>query len=222
MRRPRLEAVEQGRGAAQPEVRARRGQRPDVRARDARVQDVAEDHDLPARDRSARQLSTHRVQVEQGLGRVCVPAVAAVQDGSAEHLRGEVRGAGHRVAHDEHPGAERLDGPDRVDQRLTLGDRRRGRGDVHDVGTEVLGRDLERDPRPRRRFVEEDRHVAAAERRDARDRAIEDLAHRVRGTHDELEVVRRQHVDVEQVAMAPRDVLLVRRGIDRRNGNVGR
>ena len=64
--------------------------------------DVAEDHDLAALERAAGQPRAHRVQVEQRLGRVGVPAVAAVEHGPAEHLGREVRRARHRVAHDEH------------------------------------------------------------------------------------------------------------------------
>ena len=51
---PRLEAAEQRRRAAQPQVGAGRGQRPDVGARHARMEQVAEDHDLAARPATRR------------------------------------------------------------------------------------------------------------------------------------------------------------------------
>jgi hypothetical protein len=83
--------------------------------------------------------------------------------------------------------------------------------DVHDVGREVLRRDLERDAGPGRRLVEQDRHVPATERRDLRDRAAEDLAHRIGRPHDQLDVGPGEDVDVEEVAMAPAEGLLVGR-----------
>ena len=59
------------------------------------MEDVAEDHDLPAAQvRAAGQVLADRVQVEQRLGRMGVPAVAAVEDRPAEVLGGEVRRAG--------------------------------------------------------------------------------------------------------------------------------
>ena len=66
----------------------------------------------------------------------------------------------------------------------------RRRGDVDDVGRQVLGRDLERDAGPGRGLVEEDRDLPAAQRRDLGDRPGEDLAHRVGRAHDELDVGR--------------------------------
>ena len=53
--RPRLEAAQQRRRAAEPHVGAGRGQPPDVGPRDAPVEDVAQDRDLAARAATARQ-----------------------------------------------------------------------------------------------------------------------------------------------------------------------
>ena len=88
---PRLEPAQERRRTAQPEVGAGRGERPDVRAGHPRVQDVAEDHHLAAGQRRVAEVRAHRVQVEQGLGGVGVPAVAAVEHGATEHLGREVR-----------------------------------------------------------------------------------------------------------------------------------
>ena len=88
------------------------------------------------------------------------------------------------------------------------------RRDVDDVGRQVLGGDLERDPGPRRGLVEQDRHLPAAQGRDLRDRPGQDLAHRVGRAHDELELGGRQAVDVEQVTMPPGDGAGSRRGVD--------
>ena len=128
----------------------------------------------------------------------------------------------HAVAHHEHLRAERLDRPDGVDQRLALRHRRGRCRDVHDVRRQVLGRDLERDAGPRRRLVEQDRHVPTAQRRDLGDRPRQDLAHRVGRAHDEVEVGGRQAVDVEQMAMAPADRLRFRGDIDGRDDDLGR
>jgi hypothetical protein len=57
------------------------------------MQDVAEDDDLAAGQRAALEPRTERVQVEQGLRGVGVPAVAAVEDGPGERLR-RIPGAG--------------------------------------------------------------------------------------------------------------------------------
>ena len=62
------------------------------------------------------------VQVEQGLGRVRVPAVAGVDDGRRNFVGDNVRRSGLMMAHDHEVGAERLQRADRVDQRLALGD----------------------------------------------------------------------------------------------------
>ncbi len=216
-RSPCLKPAQERRGAAQPEVGPRRRQRPDVGARDPRVENVAQDDHLPPGHGSAGQVRAHRVEIEQGLGRVGVPAVAAVQDGPGERFRGKIRRPGHRVADYQHFRAERLDRPDCVDERLPLRHRRRGCGDVHDVGRQVLGRDLERHPGPSRRLVEKDRHVPPAQRRDLGDRPLEDLAHRVRRAHDELDLGPRHDVQIEQVAMAPGDRLGFGRRVHRRD-----
>ena len=112
---PGLEPAQQRGRAAQPEVRAHRRQRPDVGARHPRVERVAQDHDLAALERAARQPRAQRVQVQQRLadGCACQPSPPLSTD-PAEHLRGEVRRPGHAVAHHQHVGAERLDRADRV------------------------------------------------------------------------------------------------------------
>ena len=97
----------------------------------------------------------------------------------------------------------------------------RRRGDVDDVRRQVLGGHLERDPRPGRRLVEQDRHLAAAQGRDLGDGPGQDLAHRVGRAHHEIQVRGGQAVDVEQVAMTPADRLGLGRHVDRRDDDVG-
>src|SRR3990170_7888662 len=108
------------RWAARPEIGPCRGEGPEVGARHPRVEDVAEDDDLAAVQVGARQALAQRVQVEQGLGGMGVPAIAGVDDVSAEDGCGEVRGTAAGMAYDEHVRAEGLDGAHRVHQRLAL------------------------------------------------------------------------------------------------------
>ena len=95
------------------------------------------------------------------------------------------------MTHDEHL-ARRAPGPSGSCRRAIspLETELDAGGDVHDVGGEVLGGDLEAHARPRRGLVEEDRHVATAQGRDLRDRSREDLLHRVGRPHDEVDLVR--------------------------------
>ena len=60
-----------------------------------------------------------------------------------ENLGSQIRRSRDAVAHDQDLRAESLDRPDRVHERLALGDRRRGRGDADHVSREVPGSGLE-------------------------------------------------------------------------------
>ena len=201
--RPRLEPRQQGGRAADPHVGPGRGEAPDVGTRHARMEDVAQDHDLAAGDAAARQAGAQRVEVEQRLAGMGVPAVPGVDDVSAEDVGGEIRGAAPAVTHHEHVGAECLERAHRVHERLALGHRAAGGGHVDDVRPEPLGGRLERDARARRGLVEEDRHAHPLERGPARAAVAQDDGHLVGPAHDRVEVGRREVVHVEQVAMPP-------------------
>ena len=142
--RPRLEPAQERRPGRT--ARGRRRPRSASRCSSARRANGARRRGsrpcAPRRD-AARQPRSQRVQVEQRLGRVGVPAVAAVEDRAAEvsAARYGAPDAAWRMTSISRP--ERLDRPDRVDERLALRDRRARRGDVDDVGRQVLGGDLE-------------------------------------------------------------------------------
>ena len=118
----------------------------------------------------------HGEAVEEGLGRVLVPAVAGVDDpgpgGPAGHL---VRGARRGVADDEGVDAHRLHRLDGVAQRLALLDRRVGHGQREHVGREPLGRRLEGQPGAGRLLEEEGGHDLAPQGRHLGHRAPLDL-----------------------------------------------
>ena len=84
------------------------------------MQDVADDrHTQPI---NASEAFANREQVEQGLSRMRVPAVAGVDDRRRDFVGHDVGCAGLMMAHDHEVGAERLQRADGVDQRLALGD----------------------------------------------------------------------------------------------------
>src|SRR5664280_1108756 len=168
-----------------------------------RVKDVTDDRDLATTQIAARKLLAHRVEVQKGLGRVGVPAVAAVENVPAEDLGRQIRCSRNAVAHDQDLGPERLERPYRVYERLALRDRGCGRGDADHVRGEVASGSLERNAGPGGGLVEECRDPAAVEGRHLADRSSQDALHLVRGPHDQLDLGPGEDVDVDQVAMMP-------------------
>ena len=84
------------------------------------MEQVADDGDLEALELA--EVLAHRVEVEQGLGGMCMLAVAGIDNAGVGVVRDEFGGAGIARAADEHVdavGVERLDG---VLKALTLGD----------------------------------------------------------------------------------------------------
>ena len=76
-----------------------------------------------------------------------------------------------------------------------------GDGDVQRVGAEPLLGDLERRARARARLVEQVDDRLAAQRRHLLDRPLADLAHRLGGVEDEVDLVRREVGDAEQILL---------------------
>ena len=179
------------------DMRAEQRQCLDVRARDPRVQDVADDRDVQALDAAEGLLD--RVEVEQGLRRVLVLAVARVHDARLGDPRDELWRANVRVAQDDHVrvvGAERDRG---VLQRLALVDRRAARLDRHRVRRESLRGELEARRRSRRRLVEDVDDEPAAQRRELLHLPLERALEASRSAEQALDVVAGQVGDRDQM-----------------------
>jgi hypothetical protein len=144
----------------------------------------------------------HRQRVEQRLGRMLVHAVARVDDAGAADLRELGAGAGRVVPHDDHVGRHRFERPRGVGERLALGDARAGGGHAEGVGAQALLGELERHARARARLEEEVDDGPAAQRRDFLDRARTDFLHRQRGLEDQVDLVRLEVGDAEQMPAA--------------------
>ncbi|MEY4403146.1 MAG: hypothetical protein RIR91_1181 [Verrucomicrobiota bacterium] len=131
---------ERGR-AGEGDFGAELGEAEDVRAGDAAEEDVAEDGDLEPLD-LAEALADGE-GVEQGLRRVLMGAVAGVNHRDVERVAEVAGGAGRGVAHHDGVHAHGADVQGGVAEGLAL-HQGRGRGvDGHDLGAELLGRDLE-------------------------------------------------------------------------------
>ena len=76
----------------------------------------------------------HGEGIEQGLGGMCVVAVAGVDHGGRRMARDEGGHAGRGVAHHHVINLHRLHGIDRVEDRLPFGHARLGDGQVGHVG----------------------------------------------------------------------------------------
>ena len=162
------------------------------------MEDVAHDHDLAPRQAPAGEVVAERVQVEEGLAGVGMPAIAGVDHVPAKDLRREVGRSAACVAHHEHVGAERFQRARRVQQRLALGDRAGRRVHARDVGPEATGRDLEGHPRARRGLIEKRDHGLPLEAR-AATALLEHAAHLGRAVEHGLQFPRREIRHVEQV-----------------------
>ena len=113
--------------------------------------------------------------VEQRLGGVLVGAVAGVDHRGPQRLRQHQRRAGLGVADDHHVRAHGVEVAGGVQQGLALGGRRGAARDVHRVGRQPLGGDLERCARARRRLEEQVDHRLAPQGGHLLDRAAGDL-----------------------------------------------
>ena len=142
-------------------------------------------------------------QVEEGLGRVLVGAVARVDDRAAERPGEQLGRAGGRVPHDDDVRTHGLDVPRGIEQRLALPRARRRGREVDHVGGEPLPRDLERRARAGRGLVEEVDDGLAAEGGDLLDLPRPDLAQRGGGVEEQRDLGRVQLADPEQVLALP-------------------
>src|SRR2546423_9566552 len=103
------------------------------------------------------------------------------------------------MSDDDHVDAHRLQVSRRVDERLAFLHAGAGRRDVYGVGRQSLLRELERNPRSRRRFEEQIDDRGAAQRRHLLDCAFTDLFEWLRRVENELDLLTRQRLEAEQV-----------------------
>jgi hypothetical protein len=134
-------ARDQGGRSDQRHVRAAGDEQREVRACHARVQDVADDRDMHTLHAPERR--SHRVQVEQALGRVLMRAVSGVDHRGARVARGKCCRPDLRVADHDDIRAVGVERQQRVLERLALLHGRPAGLERDRVGRKPLGGELE-------------------------------------------------------------------------------
>ena len=137
LKHPRYECA----GAAERDVGAELAQGPDVGAGHAAVKNVAKDGYVEAGDGAF--LFTNGEHIEEGLSGVLVSPVTGVHHVGVEKAREEVRRTGGLVADDNDVRIQRLEIACGVFQAFPFLKRGRIGGEVDDIRTETLGRELE-------------------------------------------------------------------------------
>ena len=123
-----------------------------IRSRDAAMCNVSDDSDSQIIQTTLAL--PYRVGIEQGLGRMFVRAISAIDDACLGQFRERMRRSGSRVPDNDAIRRHRVQRSCSVDERFALRDAAcRGR-DVHHVGGEAFARNLEREQGPRRIFEE--------------------------------------------------------------------
>ena len=174
----------------------------DQRAADAGVRDIADDGDLQTVE--VTLVLPDGVQVEQGLRRMVVLAVAGADDARGRVLRDDVGSTGVLIAHDDAVDLIGVEGLDGVDEALALDRGGRGAAKVKAVGRKTLLGELEGAAGARRGLVEHIDDGLALERGDLLDRTLVDLGERLGGLEDELDVLFGVLGNVDQVLMIER------------------
>ena len=128
-------------GAAERDIGAELAQGPDIGAGHAAVKNVAENGDVEAAD--VAFLFADGKHIEQGLGGMLVRAIAGVHHVGVEKAREKMRRAGGFVADDNDVRVQRLEIARSVFQAFPFLKRGRIGGEVDDIRTETLGRELE-------------------------------------------------------------------------------
>ena len=125
----------------QRQLSAERRQRPQIRTRYARVQDVADNHDLPTRQ--VAEFLEQDVRIEQRLRRMRVLTVARIEHVPINRARSQPGCARGVMPHHHSIRADRRERVQRLDQRFALLNRRPRAGDVDHVCAEDLAGQLE-------------------------------------------------------------------------------
>ena len=101
----------------------------------------------------------------------------------------------------DHVRRHRLDVHRGIGQRLSLEDARRRHGDVQRIRAQALLGNLERRARSGARLVEEIDDCLPAQGRHFLDRPLPDLAHRLGGVEQMVDLFPREIVDAEQILL---------------------
>jgi hypothetical protein len=166
----------------------------------------ADDDDAAAAD--IAEAGADGVQVEEGLGGVGVPAVAAVDDAHLYVARHQVWCAGGAVANDEDVRADGLEGADGIDEGFALLHAGCRGGDVDYVRAKGLPGKLKGGAGAGAGLVEEGDDRLAAERGDAGHVAGRDLPHGVGRGQDRVDVIGGEVVEVKDVLAGPGGLVL--------------
>jgi hypothetical protein len=173
-----------------------------VRPGDPTVQDIAHDRDVLAR--KVAEVAPHGERIEQRLRRMLVHAVAGVDDGALRpfQVRQPVGGSAGVVPDHDRVGAHGLQCQRRVLEALALGHAGALGGEVDDVGTEPLGRRLERDAGPGGVLEEQVDDGPAPQCGQLLDRALRDRQQLVSGVEDPESVIATQVASAQQMPHA--------------------
>ena len=132
---------QQGRRSNGDYMSAERDQRMSRGAGDAAIGDVTHDGDPLAREIAQAQAQSEHV--ENCLGRMFVTPITSVDDRAGDMFGHQGRAASDRCANDDGVDAHRLNVARGVDERLALGSTRTARAEIHHLGAQALGGDLE-------------------------------------------------------------------------------
>src|SRR3989304_4674542 len=138
-------------------------------------------------------------QVEERLGGMLVGPVPGIDDRGPQAIGQDLGGPRSRMADHHHIRVHGLKGLAGVEEGFALGDGGGGRRDVDYIGAQPLAGDLERGPRPRARLVEEVDHGLAPKGGDLLNLSGGDLFHRVGRVQDELDLLRLELADRQQI-----------------------
>ena len=139
--------------------------------------------------------------VEQGLGRMLVGAVAAIDDHTFDLLRKQIDCAALRMAADQHVRVHGIQGKRGIEQRLALLDRTVLDRHIDDVGAKTQRRQLKRCAGARRILEKQIDYGPAAQRLAGSGRAAVALGIMVRPIEQQVDFFGRQPLDAQQVAV---------------------
>ena len=139
--------------------------------------------------------------VEQGLGRMLVSAVAAVDDHTFDLLRKQIDCAALRMAADQHVRMHGIQGKRGIEKRFAFLDRTVLDRHVDDVGAEAQRRQLKRCAGARRILEKQIDYGPAVQSLAGFGRAAVALSVVVRPIEQQVDFFGRQPLDAQQVAM---------------------